>query len=361
MRGLDTYMSQNHPLNSHYGDRDGLLVLSYNAITTIVNSNRNYGKTWTFKKRAVRRFLKHGNKTIWLRIFKTEAKECVRKFFEPGVLKYCGLEWYDKKTKKGNLKQEGNTFYIRRGKVWDSVIFVYALCDKEALRGADDVAIDTIVLDEYSKTPSSLRRYRGNMVTDFYDIFISAKREHEVRAVLLGNLEAYANPFLAYFGIQPPPRQWNGIRSYKDGTIVIQQIDNKPKSSDYENRLAKMFKGTAYGDYLYEGAVKGSKKVRIKKRPPYAYLYAQVDFKGGKFAIYGDNGYYWFDKKIQKSQPVFTDVMADKYGTQQRRLVNRSKNLFNALSSAIQMGHVYFTNEALSEAVEPFMLFLGCV
>lgn len=347
--------------NEHYGDRQGLLALSRNAIVTIVNSNRNYGKTWTFKKRAVRRFLKKGKKTIWLRVFKNEAKECVKKFFEKGVLKYCGLEWYDKATKKGNLKQEGNVFFIKRGHRWDSAIFVYALCDKEALRGADDVAIDTIVLDEYAKTPSSLRRYRGNMVTDFFDIFISAKREHEVKAILLGNLEAYANPFLQYFGIVPPPRKWNGIRTYKDGTIALQQIDNKPRKTDYEDKLATMFKGTQYGDYLYEGAVKGAKAVRVKKRPADAYLYAQIDFKGYAFAIYGCNGYYWFEKRLQRGQPVFTDAIADKYGMQQRRLVNRSKSLFNALSSAIQMGHVYFTNEALSEAVEPFLAFLGCV
>ncbi len=358
---MDSITNTSQPVPKHYGDRDGLAVLSRNAIVTIINSNRNYGKTWTFKKRAVRRFLKHGKKTIWLRVFKNEAKECVKKFFEAGVMKHCGLEWYDREKKTGNLKQDGNTFLIKRGQRWDSAIFVYALCDKEALRGADDVAIDTIVLDEYAKTPSSLRRYRGNMVTDFFDIFISAKREHEVKAILLGNLEAYANPFMQYLGLVVPPRRWNGIRTYKDGTIALQQIDNKPLHSDYEDRLAKMFKDTSYGNYLYEGAVKGAKAVRVKKRPASAYLYAQIDFKDQQFAIYGDNGYYWFEKKIQRGQPVFTDNTEDKYGAQQRRLVNRSKSLFNALSSAIQMGHVYFTNEALSEAVEPFLAFLGCV
>ena len=54
----------------HYGDKDGLRVLSYNAIITAILSNRNYGKTWTFKRRAFRRALKHGKKTIWLRLFK---------------------------------------------------------------------------------------------------------------------------------------------------------------------------------------------------------------------------------------------------------------------------------------------------
>ena len=347
--------------NQYYGSQDGLSVLSRNAILTIVNSNRNYGKTWTFKRRAVRRYMKHGKKTLWLRVFKHEAREAVKKFFEKGVLDYCGLQWYDKATGKGNLKQEGNVFLIKRGHRWDSAIFVYALSDKESLRGADDAAIDTCILDEYAKTPSSFRRYRGNMVTDFFDIFISAKREHQVRLILLGNKEAYANPFLSYFGIVPPPAKFEGIKTYRDGTIAFQQINNKPRENEYEKRLETMFKGTQYGTYLYEGDVKGSKKVKVKKKPSMAYLYCQVDYKDHTFSVYGCDGYYWFDRKIQTSQPVFTDCIADKYGVQQRRLVNKSKSLFNALSSAIQMGKVYFTNEALSEAVEPFMAFLGCI
>lgn len=44
---------------THYGDRAGRLLLSRGAILNIVNSNRNYGKTWAFKRRAVRLSLIH--------------------------------------------------------------------------------------------------------------------------------------------------------------------------------------------------------------------------------------------------------------------------------------------------------------
>ena len=60
---------------TYYSDKDGLHALSYNGIITEIISNRNYGKTWTFKKRAFRRALKKGKKTIWLRVFKKEVKE----------------------------------------------------------------------------------------------------------------------------------------------------------------------------------------------------------------------------------------------------------------------------------------------
>ena len=88
-------------------------IASYNAIFNFIISNRNFGKTWGAKKRAVKRAIKKGKKTIWIRTFKKEVKECIATFFKSRDLcEFCDLIWYDKETKKGNLKQIGNTFYM---------------------------------------------------------------------------------------------------------------------------------------------------------------------------------------------------------------------------------------------------------
>ena len=77
----------------HYSDKDGFAVTSRGAVFSFVNTNRNFGKTWLFKKRAFKRALKHGRKTIWVRRFKKEAKEAAAKFFTSADLrKYCKKE-----------------------------------------------------------------------------------------------------------------------------------------------------------------------------------------------------------------------------------------------------------------------------
>ena len=48
----------------NYGDRQGLLLLSRNAVFNFVISNRNFGKTWAFKKRAFKRAIKKGKKSL---------------------------------------------------------------------------------------------------------------------------------------------------------------------------------------------------------------------------------------------------------------------------------------------------------
>ena len=164
-------------MNEHYGDQKGLLLLSHNAIFNFVNSNRNYGKTWTFKKRAFRRALKHGKKTIWLRMFKKETKEAIATFFSSSDLrKYCGIELFNAETGKGNVKQEGKTFYFRKNEKspWIWFLKIFSLNDNDAVRSADDVDVDTIIFDEYTKTAEKYKRYRGAIVNDFIDIFIEA-------------------------------------------------------------------------------------------------------------------------------------------------------------------------------------------
>ena len=138
----------------HYSDGEGLRLLSYNAIFNFVQSNRNYGKTWTFKRRAFRRAMKHGKKTIWLRMFKEETKEAVATFFSSADLRtYCGVELFNPETGKGNVKQEGKTFYYRRNEKapWEWFLKVFTLSNPDAVRSADDVKVDTIVFDEKNR------------------------------------------------------------------------------------------------------------------------------------------------------------------------------------------------------------------
>lgn len=343
----------------HYGDEEGFALLSHNAILNIVNTNRNYGKTWLYKKRAVARYLKKGRKTLWLRVFKKEAKEAAASFFSsPDLLNYCGLEWYDKARGTGNLKREGNSFFIRRGRRWDWAIKVACLADSDACRSADDVRLDTIILDEYAKTPAKLRRYLGNMVTDFFDIFYSAKREHQIRCFLLGNKEAFHNPFLAYFGITPPRSDWEGIRCYRGGTIAIQQINNKQFSNGYEDKLAMMMAGTSYGNYI-DGEVKGAKPAKCRKVPPGTFLWAQFDFDGTPVGVKADGiGNYFVVAKIDRARPVYATGTGARY-PRQFTLSNRSKKLFSALVGAFERGAVYYATPAVAEAVQPLLTFLG--
>lgn len=344
-------------LSSHY---DGIPVLSYNAIFTEIITNRNYGKTWTFKRRAWRRALKHGKKTIWIRTFKKEVKEAVRSFYASSDLqKFCDITIYDAKTKKGNLKRDGNTFYYKRGNTWEWFLKVCALSDRDALRSADDVKVDTIVYDEFTTTAQRLRHYRGNLVDDFIDVFFSAKREHEVRCFLLGNKENVLNPFNAYFGVKPLPSTFEGIRSYRSGSLVIQQINNKPvDNSDYDRKVRALLHNTPYGRYIYEDAYKGAQSVKTGRPPKTASSYIQLDIGGNQLRIWTDTHAFYIAPKIDTSQRVFTLSTLNKY-PRENLLIKRQKPYFIALVNALADNRVYYNSQATYEAVQPFYKWLS--
>lgn len=346
----------------HYGDADGVRALSYNGIITEVNTNRTYGKTWTFKKRAFRRCIKHCKKTIWLRVFKEEAKEAKANFYNSKDLqKFCGISLYDKEgNPNGNVKQVGKTFYCRTDAKhkWRWFLKIYALSDAGSLRGIDDVDIDTIVFDEYAKTAEQLKKYKGNFVNDFIDIWHSVKREHEVRCILLGNKEIATNPFNAYFGIKPLPVKFEGIRTYRKGSFVVQQINNKVEdTSEFDVKVRALLEGTAYGGFIYESEYKNAQGFKQRKTPATANIYCQLIINNQPLKISVNNGLFYVNCKIDTSRRIYCDKLAHKY-KQENLLVKKEKRFFNALITALADNRVYYDSATAYEALHPFLQWL---
>lgn len=346
----------------HYSDGEGIALLSHNAIFNFVQTNRNYGKTWTFKKRAFRRAMKHGKKTIWLRMFKEETKEAISTFFSSSDLrKYCGVELFNAETGKGNVKQEGKTFYYRKNEksAWEWFIKVFTLSNPDAVRSADDVKVDTIVFDEYTKTPEKYKRFRGNIANNFIDILFSSKREHAIRCVFLGNKEGFSNPFFLYFGITPPPPLWEGIRTYKKGSIALQQINNKAsEEGDYNAKMRAALEGTSYGNYIYKSQYKAASGLKPRKTPPKASLYVQLCIKKQPLKISFLDGFYYVNRRIDESKAVYCDILPHCY-KKERLLVRRQRTLFFALIDALARNAVYYDDEITHEAIQPFLQWLA--
>ena len=350
-------------MKKHYGDEQGLRVLSYNAIITAVLSNRNFGKTWTFKKRAFKRAMKHGKKTIWLRLFKKESKEAGAGFYSSKDLqKYCGISFYDKDTNpNGNLKQIGNTFYYRRKPKarWVWFLKVFALNDVDAIRSADDVDVDTIVFDEFTKQANKYKRYRGNIASDFIDILFSAKREHKVRCIVIGNKESYSNPLFNYFGIKPLPTTFEGIKTFRKGAFVVQQINNvDDPTNEYDLKMQHLLEGTAYGNYIYKSEYKNELGFKPRKTPSNASIYCQLLFNSQPLKISVHNGFFYVNMNIDKTKRVYCDALTNKYKNE-LLLVRKQKRFFIAFINALADNRVYYDSATTHEAILPFYQWLS--
>ena len=335
---------------------NSVVAQSYNAIFNFVISNRNFGKTWGAQKRAFVRGMKHGKRTIWVRRFHEEKRQAVDKLYKSQDLcAWINAVWYDTETKQGNIRQQGRKFYCKRGGKWFCFLEVISLADYQSMRSADDVCIDTIVFDEFTTTVDRYKLFKGNEVEKFLDLFYSLKRQHIVRCWFFGNKESVSNPYFNYFGIRPLSPDYEGIRTYRNGSVLIEQINNKQIiKNEYDNKLQSLVDGTTYGNYL-DSEYKNAQNVITSKIPQGAIFYAQMYFDGFKCSIMQKNGTFYVSGKMRDNEIVYCDTIHNKF-KKERVLLQRHKKYFTGLITAYSLNKVRYTSVV---EYESFLLFIN--
>lgn len=343
------------------GHFNGLSIFSYNAIFNFINTNRNLGKTWIFKYRAVKRALKRGKKCIWVRTFENEVKECINTFFSSKDLrKFCGLVEYNKKTSpNGNFYRQGNTFYIKRKNKFVWFLKVVRVGSDNAMRSADDVDVDTIVYDEYTTTPQKIRYYNGNLVDNFIDMFISAKREHKVNCYFLGNKENVINLFFNYFNLKNIDLSKEFIKLYKNNSILVCNINNIPKEkNEYDKKLKCLFENTNYGNYLYKSKYKNENKIKCQKTPPQATNYLQLYINNTPIKISHYNGIFYINNNIDTNLQTYVLERQNKF-KKEILLINRYKKYLQGFINALSNNDVYYNNLNTYTIIQEFYKWLN--
>lgn len=341
----------------HY---DALPILSYNAIFNFINGARNIGKSWIFKYRAIFRAKKKGKATYWLRRFDEEVKQTVDKFLVSKFCKMYGLSVYHKKDNpNGNIKREGRKIYVKdyAGK-WQIAVQFIALCEYQNYRSADSDEFDTIVFDEYTTTAERYKFYRGDEARDFMDLYISLKREGNMRVFFLGNKETINNPYFKFFGIAPLPLSWQGIRLYKNGAIAVQQVNDALNAEiAYNDKLLSALNGTSYLAYLVDGQAKNEKRVQYCSLPADAKLYGQFDKQGYVVAVYRSGSIYIFDSKLNLSFDVYAATNEQRY-PKQKTLTNALKPELYAIRNAVIDNRIAYTSSEARENADILLKWL---
>lgn len=332
-------------------------LMSYNAILNFIIDNRDTGKSTQFKKRALCRLLKHHTMTIWVRRFKNEIKECKREFLNDKFFAVLEND-YPNKFNREDFKIKGN--YA----TYKNVPFVYFVNCKMARadKGIDAENIDTIVFDEFMATDTDYNHYRGDEVSDFFTIFFTKKRTHadgsqsQIYIYMLGNRDSYHNPFYTYFNLPPLPIEFEGIKTFRNGSIAVMQLNSKPKdaSNIYDKKLNALLKNTPLDAYR-NGNILNAVIMDFVKPSKNAEFYAQFDC-GYKMSMVIEKSKIYVVRGIDTSRCVFTDKPKNEY--KKNFVINASdKNIFSLLTRMYKKNCICY-DSALSyrEALKLFEL-----
>ena len=325
-------------------------LLSYNAILNFIIDNRDSGKSTQFKKRALMRSIKHGTMTVWVRRYKDEITPAKQEFLNDKFFKVLEID-YPNKFKREDFKIKDNYAYYKNKRFCYFINVGRCKSDK----GIDAENIDTIVFDEFMTDDKKYHFYKGNEVEDFFTIFFTKKRTHadgresEIFIYMLGNRDSFTNPFYTYFDLPYLDLNFEGIKTFRNGSVAIMQLNTPAIKQDtaYNKKLKSLLKNTPFDKYL-NGGVLSAENMTYYMRPKNAQIYAQFDFDY-KLSIVIEKSKFYVVSGVDTKRYVFTKKPNDKY-KKNYTLKKGDNSLFTALKRAYTLNNIRYDNALTYDA-----------
>lgn len=326
-------------------------ILSYNAVINFLDTPRNRGKTWSIQIRAYKHALRHNKSTILVRRNVKSLKQFKAKAFNAKFCDFFGID-------PESIIRAGNIFYIKQGGNKTPMLEVCALSERYTQRSADSGQADLFVIDEANVPPSERSTFRGDPVDNALDIWDSNRRGGHMPMVIFGNRESVVNPFQSYFGIQPLPLDFNGIRRYRDKTIMVAQSTKESVlGGQFNDKVNVALGGTKYSEFSRHGTPRSVDNVHVlPKKPKKAEWYCQFLEKGKIYTIYRFDGGVWLTPEWDRSRLVFSFGQSALTNTEVIKpfhMPTSSMRLrFSALYTALKNNAVWLSSNQVAEELK---------
>lgn len=253
--------------NIYYNFHD---LLSHNALFNFVIGNRGAGKTYGFKKWAIKTFLKSGAQFIYLRRYKTEFDD-FKNFFNDIAHEFPDVEF----------EVKGKLLYINGSLAGYGVALSTALTKKSvSYHLVDKIGFDEFVID---KGHIHYLKNEVNMFLEFYETV--ARMRDNVRVTFLSNAVSVVNPYFIYWNIKPKSHK----RFTKYGHILIEFVKNQDFiEAKYKTRFGQIIRGTKYGDYAVENEFLTDNNNFVEKKTGNARFEFTIFYNGHTYGFWTD-------------------------------------------------------------------------
>lgn len=231
------------------------------------------GKTYSFKKRVIRNFLRTGEQFVYLRRYKTEIEAGqIDKFFDD-----ITDEFPDHK-----LGVDAGRFFI------DGKTAGYALPLSKAgqYKSVPFPLVSMIGFDEFI-IDQGMIRYLPNEVHTFNEMYSTIARLRDVKVFFLSNAITFTNPYFLFYDI----KLQQGQKVYKNGDILVEVVENKEYSETAKNtRFGRIIANTEYGRYAMDNEFLRDTDTFIEKIPGPGNALFNLHVANNQFTVYAIMG-----------------------------------------------------------------------
>lgn len=327
---------------------DGSRALSYNTAFIFVIGNRTAGKSFYWKHYAVQRFIKYGEKFIYIRRYKNDLKKVAKNFFNDIAFKFPDhkLEY-----KNGEYYIDGKQAGIKM-----------ALNEGEQNKSNSLPEYCTIIFDEFL---NKKERYIGGKngiaeVEDCIDLYLTVARGEgeyfrpNVRFVFISNAMSIINPYFLYWGIDRRIqkntkflKQENGL-----GWVLELYVNEQAKEALKNSKAGDLTRGTQYEKYAFENEFLMDNEEFIGKAPGNCRYQCTLKYAGKTFGLWKDpkNNMFYINEKYDPQYHIVYSLDVDSHTTQ-TVLTNHSSQFYKALKKSFETGQIRFSSQLAKNAV----------
>lgn len=324
-------MEENENKNIYYDLGE---TLTHNCLFNFIIGNRGGGKTYAFKKWAIKDFLKTGNQFVYVRRYETEIKEVKQKFVNDIV---ANNEFPETEfsivgnTLKINGKIAGYFLTLSKAKIHKSTSYPYV----------NKIGFDEFIIEK------GVYRYLENEVDAFNDLYETIARpgtnHPDVITFFLSNAVTITNPYFLYYNLQPPkyPK-----RFFKKNDILVQMVANKDFIDRKKNtRFGQIIKGTKYADYAIDNKFYLDDDSFVEKKSESATYYITLKYNGVMYGVWVDYslGRMWLSDKIDPCCKLIYSITLKDHSPNTLLIKQINKALFvKQFVENFKLGFVYF-------------------
>lgn len=311
-------------------------MLSRGADFNFVIGQRNAGKTYAAKEKALINNIQDGDEFCYVRRNEEEVAAVKNTLFDDIAHKFNvqvkvngfrymirdappeDIEDYDKWSRETPYRPFG---------------YIIALSDQQAFKSASFPRIKTIIFDEFI-IENLRKRYIPNEPDMLISLAFTIARDRKIRVICLSNAGYLSNPYFQYYGVSAKDFNNSEFVKRKNGAVLFQYYHNANIEKKLQEGLIGRVSNDSYADYAISSKFMDFSTDNVLKEPKVLNEMLGID---GKYSICEiKEGFF-----VKRSKnPTLTQYTLDKHSQESRFIF--SPELFRKLSKLNNRRELFF-------------------
>lgn len=315
-------------------------TLSYNCLFNFVVGARGVGKTYAFKKWAIKDFIRTGSQFVYVRRYKTEVSQKTLKTFFADI---------SEEFPNAKFAVKGNQLMINEKIAgWAIPLSTAKILKSVSYPDVNKICYDEFILDK------GTYRYLSDEVTNFLELYSTIARLRDVRVVFLSNALTVTNPYFDYFNVKLPFGNKTVARTGDD--ILVEVI----KEAEYtatakKTRFGRIIDGTEYGAYNMDNEFYRDNRNFVQKKTSGSEYYFTVRYNAVNYGIWVDyqEGILTVSKDVDPSCRQLYALTNDDHEPNALLMIGPRSISLNTLANMYAVGAVRFESIGVKNSFMP--------